>query len=99
MYAYMYVYIRVYIYIVITTPNTILFNNFSGPFKATKIWHDLIDHLKSKVELKRRRHKMKSIDSCFTGTDAVDVVLHFLLNDRDTFSADLSREKAVKVNV
>ncbi|BFZ09926.1 hypothetical protein BsWGS_12965 [Bradybaena similaris] len=68
-----------------------------GPFKATKIWHDLIDHLKSKVELKRRRHKMKSVDSCFTGTDAVDVVLHFLLNDRDTFSADLSREKAVKV--
>ncbi|KAH9505576.1 hypothetical protein Btru_055918 [Bulinus truncatus] len=68
-----------------------------GPFRATKIWNDLIEHLKSKVELEKRRYKMRHIDNCFTGTDAVDVVLHFLLNDKDTFSADLSREKAVKV--
>ncbi|GFO42738.1 dep domain-containing protein 7 [Plakobranchus ocellatus] len=40
---------------------------------------------------------MRHIESCFTGTDAVDVVLHFLLNDQDTFSSDLSREKASKV--
>ncbi|RUS81013.1 hypothetical protein EGW08_011218 [Elysia chlorotica] len=68
-----------------------------GPFKATKIWKDLIEHVKCNVEIKRRRHKMRYIESCFTGTDAVDVVLHFLLNDRDTFSTDLSREKATKV--
>lgn len=68
-----------------------------GPFRATKIWNDLIEHVKSNVEVKRRRHKMRYIESCFTGTDAVDVVLHFLLNDRDNFSSDLSREKAAKV--
>ncbi|KAK3774571.1 hypothetical protein RRG08_035001 [Elysia crispata] len=68
-----------------------------GPFRATKIWNDLIEHVKHNVELKRRRHKMRYIESCFTGTDAVDVVLHFLLNDRETFSTDLSREKATKV--
>ncbi|XP_013083468.2 DEP domain-containing protein 7-like [Biomphalaria glabrata] len=68
-----------------------------GPFRATKIWNDLIEHFKSKVELKKRRYKMRQIENCFTGTDAVDVVLHFLLNDKDMFSTDLSREKAVKV--
>ncbi|XP_076466136.1 DEP domain-containing protein 7-like [Babylonia areolata] len=68
-----------------------------GPFRATQIWNEMIQHLKSKVELKRRRHKMRYYDNCFTGTDAVDVILHYLLSDRETFSADLSREKAVKV--
>ena len=42
---------------------------------------------------------MKSYDNCFTGTDAVDVVLHYLLNDQETFNTELSREKAVKVTV
>ena len=57
----------------------------------------MIHHMKTKVELKRRRHKMRYYNDCFTGTDAVDVILHYLLSDRDTFSSDLSREKAVKV--
>ncbi|KAK7503281.1 hypothetical protein BaRGS_00005546 [Batillaria attramentaria] len=68
-----------------------------GPFRATEIWNELVAHLKSKVELKRRRHKMRHYDNCFTGTDAVDVILHYLLSDKETFSTDLSREKAVKV--
>ena len=71
----------------------------TGPFRATKIWNDLIEHVKGNVELKRRRHKMRHIESCFTGTDAVDVVLHFLLNERETFSTELSREKATKVRM
>lgn len=53
--------------------------------------------MKKKVELKRRRHKMRVYNNCFTGTDAVDVILHYLLSDKDTFSTDLTREKAVKV--
>ncbi|KAL8606786.1 hypothetical protein ACOMHN_049615 [Nucella lapillus] len=68
-----------------------------GPFRATQIWNEMIHHMKSKVELKRRRHKMRFYDNCFTGTDAVDVILHYLLSDKDTFCTDLSREKAVKV--
>ncbi|KAK7107316.1 DEP domain-containing protein 7-like [Littorina saxatilis] len=68
-----------------------------GPFRATQIWNDMTSHMKSKVELKRRRCKMRYYDNCFTGTDAVDVVLHYLLSDKETFSTDLSREKAVKV--
>ncbi|PVD28776.1 hypothetical protein C0Q70_11371 [Pomacea canaliculata] len=40
---------------------------------------------------------MRVYNNCFTGTDAVDVILHYLLSDKDTFSTDLTREKAVKV--
>ncbi|XP_050390420.1 DEP domain-containing protein 7 isoform X1 [Patella vulgata] len=68
-----------------------------GPFRATQIWNEVICHLKTRVELKKRRHKLRQYDNCFTGADAVDVVLHYLLNDRDTFNNDLSREKAAKL--
>ncbi|XP_033739605.1 DEP domain-containing protein 7-like isoform X1 [Pecten maximus] len=68
-----------------------------GPFRATQIWNEIIEHLKSKVEVKRRRYKMRNYENCFCGTDAVDVVLHYLLSDRNTFSSDLSREKAIKL--
>ncbi|ESO89191.1 hypothetical protein LOTGIDRAFT_106755, partial [Lottia gigantea] len=67
------------------------------PFRATQIWNEVICHLKTRVEVKRRRHKLRQYNNCFTGADAVDVVLHYLLNDRDTFCNDLSREKAVKL--
>lgn len=70
---------------------------FPGPFRATQIWNEIISHVKSKVELKRRRYKMRHYDNTFTGTDAVDVVLHYLLSDKETFCTDLSRDKAVKV--
>jgi len=70
--------------------------NYTGPFRATQIWNEVIEHLKEKVELKKRRYKLKNYNDSFTGTDAVDVVLHYLLRDQDTF-CNLSREKAVKV--
>ena len=40
---------------------------------------------------------MKTYEGCFMGTDAVDVVLHHLLDDNINFHRDISREKAVKV--
>lgn len=73
--------------------------HLSGPFRATQIWNEIIDHLKSRVELKRRRMKMKTYENCFTGQDAVDVVLTYLLSEKNTFSSDLSRDKAIKVSI
>ncbi|KAJ8315435.1 hypothetical protein KUTeg_007585 [Tegillarca granosa] len=40
---------------------------------------------------------MRHYDNCFTGADAVDVVLTYLLSDKNTFSNDLSRDKAIKL--
>ncbi|KAL3884125.1 hypothetical protein ACJMK2_030347 [Sinanodonta woodiana] len=69
----------------------------NGPFRATQIWNEVIQHLKSNVEIKRRRQKMRMHKSCFTGADAVDVVLHYLLKDSDMLCADPSRDKAIKL--
>ena len=61
-------------YIFIDVNHSILFLLYcSGPFRATQIWNEVIDHLKEKVELKKRRYKLRNYDNCFTGTDAVDV--------------------------
>lgn len=69
-----------------------------GPFRATQLWNDVISHLKEHVHLKKRRVKMRHYETCFTGTDAVDVVLQRLYSEKVNFSKDVSREKAIKVN-
>ncbi|KAL4233179.1 DEP domain-containing protein 7 [Mactra antiquata] len=68
----------------------------AGPFRATQIWNDVIEQLKEKVEIKKRRYKLKNYESCFTGTNAADVVLHYLVNNQDSF-CNPTREKAVKL--
>ncbi|XP_029353663.1 DEP domain-containing protein 7 isoform X2 [Echeneis naucrates] len=51
------------------------------PFRATYIWSSIISNLHTHVEVKRRRHNLKSYDDCFLGSEAVDVVLtHITLN-------------------
>lgn len=72
---------------------------FVGPFRATQIWNEIVDHLKTNVEVKRRRYKMKTYDNSFSGAHAVDVVMTYLLSEKNTFSTDLSRDKAVKVGI
>uniref|UniRef100_I3JDP8 DEP domain-containing protein 7 n=1 Tax=Oreochromis niloticus TaxID=8128 RepID=I3JDP8_ORENI len=51
------------------------------PFRATYIWTSIISNLHTRVEVKRRRHNLKSYHDCFLGSEAVDVVLaHITLN-------------------
>ncbi|CAH1798476.1 unnamed protein product [Owenia fusiformis] len=68
-----------------------------GPFKATQLWKEIIGHLKLHVSCKRKRIRLKQYDQCFTGSDAVDVILHHLLLDNVNFRKDISRAKAVKL--
>ena len=56
-------------------------------------------NLKSNVELKRKRIKLKTYDHCFTGCEAVDVAYQFLVQHRENMiNKELSREKAIKVH-
>lgn len=45
------------------------------PFRATYIWGSIISNLHTHVEVKRRRHNLKSYHDCFLGSEAVDAVL------------------------
>ena len=60
------------------------------PFKATKIWNELIEHLQTKVEQRRRRWKFQYYENCFRGGDVVEV-LHAYVQNNPHLSKDATR--------
>ncbi|XP_074757570.1 DEP domain-containing protein 4 [Athene noctua] len=68
-----------------------------GPFQATQLWNSIIHALHSQVEIKRRRQHLKIYKNCFTGSNAVDVVLSHLMQSMYLSCNDISRLKGVRV--
>ena len=62
------------------------------PFKATKIWNELIEHLQTKVEQRRRRWKFQYYENCFRGGDVVEV-LHAYVQKNPHLSKDATRSQ------
>lgn len=52
----------------------------SEPFKATKIWNDLVEHLKTNIEPRKRRWKLQTFDKCFRGSDVVEQLQNYVFN-------------------
>lgn len=52
----------------------------SEPFKATKIWNELVDHLKTNLEPRKRRWKLQTFDNCFRGSDIVEHLQNYVFN-------------------
>ncbi|KAJ8281350.1 hypothetical protein GJAV_G00066590 [Gymnothorax javanicus] len=69
----------------------------SKPFRATYIWSSIIGHLQAQVEVKRRRHNLKSYDDCFLGSEAVDVILEHISQNKFFGNDEIPREKVVRV--
>lgn len=67
------------------------------PFRATYIWSSIISNLQTHVEVKRRRHNLKSYHDCFLGSEAVDVVLAHLTLNRFFGNEAVPRYKAVRL--
>lgn len=67
------------------------------PFRATYIWGSIISNLQTHVEVKRRRHNLKSYHDCFLGSEAVDVVLAHLSLNRFFGDEPVPRYKAVRL--
>lgn len=67
------------------------------PFRATYIWSSIISNLQTHVEVKRRRHNLKSYHDCFLGSEAVDVVLAHLTLNRFFGDEAVPRYKAVRL--
>ncbi|XP_075353959.1 DEP domain-containing protein 4 isoform X2 [Mycteria americana] len=68
-----------------------------GPFQATQLWNSIIHALHSQVEIKKRRQHLKTYKNCFTGSNAVDVVLSHLMQSMYLSCNDISRLKGVRV--
>ncbi|KAI1239037.1 hypothetical protein IHE44_0012143 [Lamprotornis superbus] len=76
------------------------YNSFAdcdGPFQATQLWNSIIHALHNQVEIKRRRQHLKTYRNCFTGSNAVDVVLSHLMQSMYLSCNDISRLKGVRV--
>ncbi|XP_023251013.1 DEP domain-containing protein 7 isoform X1 [Seriola lalandi dorsalis] len=67
------------------------------PFRATYIWSSIISNLHTHVEVKRRRHNLKSYHDCFLGAEAVDVVLAHITLNRFFGDEAVPRYKAVRL--
>ncbi|XP_068586487.1 DEP domain-containing protein 7 isoform X1 [Cebidichthys violaceus] len=67
------------------------------PFRATFIWSSIISNLHTRVEVKRRRHNLKSYHDCFLGSEAVDVVLAHITLNRFFGDEAVPRFKAVRL--
>ncbi|NXA13933.1 DEPD7 protein, partial [Sapayoa aenigma] len=67
------------------------------PFQATQLWNGIIRALHSQVDIKRRRQHLKTYKNCFTGSNAVDVVLSHLMQSMYLSCNDISRLKGVRV--
>ncbi|XP_051547241.1 DEP domain-containing protein 4 [Myxocyprinus asiaticus] len=72
-------------------------SGFSGPFRATQLWQNIIEALQTQVELRPRRQHLRIHQDCFTGSDAVDVVLSHLMQNIYFCSSEVSRLKASRL--
>ncbi|XP_072848824.2 DEP domain-containing protein 1B [Pogona vitticeps] len=67
-----------------------------GPYRATRLWNETIEHFRDGMPLRRHRCHFKSYDRCFTATEAVDW-LHRLLRHNQNFSPDVTRAQTVQL--
>lgn len=70
---------------------------FSGPFGATQLWYNIIHALKAQVEVRRCRRHLRVHAACFTGSDAVDAVLSYLMQNVAFCTSEVSRLKAARL--
>lgn len=53
-------------------------------------------YLKKNVDIDTRKHRMKTFENCFVGSDAVDVILEYLRQEENNFQG-ITREKVTKL--
>ena len=72
-------------------------SGLSGPFRATHLWQNIIRALRAQVEVRSRRKHLRVHADCFTGSDAVDAVLSYLMQNVVFCASEVSRLKAARL--
>ncbi|XP_006816189.1 DEP domain-containing protein 1B-like isoform X2 [Saccoglossus kowalevskii] len=67
-----------------------------GPFRATRLWNDLIQVFRSGMPLKKHRWRVRLYDNCFTASDAVDW-LHDHLRANINFGPEVTRQQTIQL--
>ncbi|XP_078531254.1 DEP domain-containing protein 1B isoform X1 [Lissotriton helveticus] len=67
-----------------------------GPYRATKLWNELIEIFRARMPLRRHRIHFKTYDNCFSAFEAI-VCLHDLLRDNQNFGPDVTRNQTIQL--
>ncbi|NWI16594.1 DEP1B protein, partial [Crypturellus soui] len=67
-----------------------------GPYRATRLWNEIIELFRSGMPLRKHRCRFKSYERCFKASEAVDW-LHELLGCNQNFGPEVTRSQTVKL--
>lgn len=66
------------------------------PYRATKLWNEVILAFRTGMPLKRHRRRMRNYDNCFTGSDCASWLNCYLKNNPN-FGPDVTRSQTVQL--
>ncbi|RMC04508.1 hypothetical protein DUI87_18954 [Hirundo rustica rustica] len=67
-----------------------------GPYRATRLWNEIIELFRAGMPLRKHRCRFKSYERCFKASEAVDC-LHELLGSNQNFGPEVTRDQTVKL--
>ncbi|XP_047123741.1 DEP domain-containing protein 1A isoform X1 [Hydra vulgaris] len=65
----------------------------ASPYKATKLWNQLLSSFKEGMILKKKRWRLKTYEQCFSGAEALNW-MHAYLQNSPAFDANVTRKQA-----
>ncbi|XP_053213829.1 DEP domain-containing protein 1B-like [Panonychus citri] len=68
-----------------------------GPFKATKLWNQIIYDFSTGIGLKRHRRHLRAYDNCFVACKAVDWLYEYLSAQKRNENKQISRQQAIQL--
>ena len=67
---------------------------FTGPFRATRIWNEIVKTFTENMPLRSHRRQFKLVHNCFTAARAVDFMQEVLKQNKNT-PENITREQVI----
>ena len=68
----------------------------TGPWRATRLWNDIIRSLRSDMPTRKHMKNLKTYDNCFSSSEVVDW-LHKNLQKNSNFGSDVTKDQTVQL--
>lgn len=65
---------------------------YTGPYRATKLWNEIISTFRNGMPVARHSRFMKTYDNCFSSSQAIDWLHNYLKSDKN-FGTDVTRNQ------
>jgi len=68
----------------------------TGPWRATRLWNNIIRNFRSGMPLRKHKKNLKTYESCFSSTEAIDW-LHKNLQKNPNFGTEVTKEQTTQL--